>query len=141
LVGRARELAEFDQTHDRVASGNPWAIELVGQPGIGKSRLLSELRVRAMERGFLVLEGCAAEFEHDIPFDVFLDALNDYAGSVAPVVRRGLDSEVLEERGSIFRRSRRSLPRVPRGGSRPSGIGSTTRLVHCWSGWQSASRS
>jgi DNA-binding NarL/FixJ family response regulator len=102
LVGRARELAEFDQTLDRVASGTPWAVELVGEPGIGKSRLLAELRARAKERGFEVLDGRAAEFEHDIPFGVFLDALNDYAGSIPPVVLRGLDSEVLEELGSIF---------------------------------------
>jgi predicted ATPase len=102
LVGRARELAEFDQTLDRVASGTAWAVELVGEPGIGKSRLLGELRARATERGFLVFDGRAAEFEHDIPFGVFLDALNDYAGSVAPVVWRGLDTEVLEELGSIF---------------------------------------
>src|SRR5262245_28379567 len=102
LVGRARELAEFDQALDRVGSGTPWAVELAGEPGIGKSRLLGELRARATDRGFLVLDGAAAEFEHDIPFGVFLDALNDYAGSIAPVVRRGLDPEVLEELGSLF---------------------------------------
>jgi DNA-binding CsgD family transcriptional regulator len=102
VVGRARELAEFDQTLDRVASGTPWAIELVGEPGIGKSRLLAELRGRARAHGFAVLDGRAAEFEHDIPFGVFLDALNDYAGSIDSVVLRGLESDVLEELGSIF---------------------------------------
>ena len=102
LVGRARELAEFDQTLDRVACGTPWAVELVGEPGIGKSRLLAELSARAGQRGFVVLDGRAAEFEHDIPFGVFLDALNDYAGSIASVVLRGLDSEVVEELGSIL---------------------------------------
>jgi predicted ATPase len=91
LVGRARELAEFDQTLDRVATGTPWAIELVGEPGIGKSRLLGELRVRAMERGFLVLDGCAAEFDHDIPFGVLLDALNDYAVAKRPSLLLTLD--------------------------------------------------
>src|SRR5689334_17302885 len=60
LVGRARELAEFDQTLDRVASGPPWTVELVGEPGIGKSRLLGELRARAKKRGFVVLDGRAA---------------------------------------------------------------------------------
>jgi DNA-binding CsgD family transcriptional regulator len=102
LVGRVRELGEFEQTLDRVASGTPWAVELVGEPGIGKSRLLAELRARARGRGFAVLDGRAAEFEHDIPFGVFLDALNDYAGSIEPVVLRGLDTDVLEELGTIF---------------------------------------
>jgi hypothetical protein len=32
LVGRARELAEFDQALNRVASGPPWTVELVGEP-------------------------------------------------------------------------------------------------------------
>jgi hypothetical protein len=39
--------------------------------------LLAELARRAAKRGFLVLDGRAAEFEHDIPFGLIVDALND----------------------------------------------------------------
>ena len=84
LIGRTREVAELELALDRVASGSPWCVELVGEPGIGKSRLLAELGRRAEEQGFLVLEGRAAEFEQDIPFGVLVDALNDHVASLAP---------------------------------------------------------
>ena len=102
LAGRAREVAELDHALDRAASGTQSAIALVGEPGIGKSRLLGELTKRALDRGFLVLDGRAAEFELDIPFGVILDALNDHAGSLEPSLLHGLESVVLEELGSVF---------------------------------------
>ena len=51
LVGRARELAELDRALGRLADRQPWVIQLVGEPGIGKSRLLAELTHRAEARG------------------------------------------------------------------------------------------
>ncbi|HEX6714884.1 MAG TPA: AAA family ATPase [Thermoleophilaceae bacterium] len=102
LVGRARELAELEQTLDRVQSGTQWAIEIVGEPGIGKSTLIAELGRRAEARGFLMLDGRAAEFESDIPFGAIVDALNDYVGSLAPAVLRGLDADVVEELALIL---------------------------------------
>ena len=58
-------------------AGRP--IELVGEPGIGKTRLLAELARRADERGQIVLCGSASELERDLPFWVFVDALDDYS--------------------------------------------------------------
>ena len=40
-----------------------------------------ELRARAEERGCLVLAGAAAEFERDLPFSVWVDALDAYVAS------------------------------------------------------------
>ncbi|HEX8854627.1 MAG TPA: AAA family ATPase [Thermoleophilaceae bacterium] len=102
LVGRARELAELEQTLDRVESGTHWAIEIVGEPGIGKSRLIAELGRIAEARGYLVLDGRAAEFESDIPFGVIVDALNDYVGSLGPAVLRGLEAGVVQELALIL---------------------------------------
>ena len=70
--------------------------------GIGKSRLLAELCRRGEERGFLVLDGRAAEFEQDIPFGVIVDALNDHAGSLEPSVLRALDGEAVAELALIL---------------------------------------
>jgi predicted ATPase len=68
LVGRARELAEIETALDRVSSGEACLVQFVGEPGIGKSRLLAELGRRAQDRGYLALDGRAAEFEQDVPF-------------------------------------------------------------------------
>src|SRR5215218_1889205 len=43
FVGRAGELTSLDQALDQVDSGGAAAIEIVGEPGIGKTRLLAEL--------------------------------------------------------------------------------------------------
>lgn len=102
LVGRTRELGAIDLALDRVSSGAQWAIEVVGEPGIGKSRLLAEVCRRASERGFLVLDGRAAEFEQDIPFGVFIDALNDHVGSLGPTTIRALDADAVEELSSVL---------------------------------------
>jgi ATP/maltotriose-dependent transcriptional regulator MalT len=111
LVGRARELAELDAALDQLATGAPCLVRIVGEPGIGKSRLLAELCRRGEERGHLVLDGRAAELERDIPFGLIVDALNDYLGSLPPPVLRALDEDVVNELAAIFP----SLPQQHRG--------------------------
>src|SRR5215211_3095161 len=59
----------------------PACVALEGEPGIGKTRLLAELRRRAEARGWLVLAGAGAEFERDLPFSVWVDALDAYVAS------------------------------------------------------------
>ena len=78
LVGRAGELGSLDQVLAELDRGRSGAIEVVGEPGIGKTRLLAELVARAEARGHLVLAGSAAELERDLPFSVFVDALDEY---------------------------------------------------------------
>ncbi|MBV9166370.1 MAG: AAA family ATPase [Solirubrobacterales bacterium] len=102
LVGRARELAELDRVLDRVAEGRPWLVELFGEPGIGKSRLLGELASRAEARRWLLLEGRAAEFEHDVPFGAIIDALNDYLGTLDSTLVRRLEPAALQELAEVF---------------------------------------
>ena len=61
LVGRAEELGAFDQLLAELDSGEAAAIALVGEPGMGKTRLLAELDARSDARGHLVLAGSASE--------------------------------------------------------------------------------
>jgi ATP/maltotriose-dependent transcriptional regulator MalT len=102
VVGRTRELAEIERALDEVASGASWALELCGEAGIGKSHLLAEACRRAEGRGFLVLDGRAAEFEQDMPFGVIVDALNDHVDSLGPAVLQGLETDTLDELASIL---------------------------------------
>ncbi|HKH18169.1 MAG TPA: AAA family ATPase [Solirubrobacteraceae bacterium] len=80
-VGRESELAQLEAALDGLAAGMPACVAVDGEPGIGKTRLLSELRGRAEERGWLVLAGSAAEFERELPFSVWVDALDAYVAS------------------------------------------------------------
>jgi DNA-binding CsgD family transcriptional regulator len=102
LVGRASELAELDRALDRIAEGGPWVVQLFGEPGIGKSRLLGELAHRAEARRWLVLDGRATEFEQDVPFAAIVDALNDCLGSQGSSFVRALEPAALQELAEVF---------------------------------------
>jgi DNA-binding CsgD family transcriptional regulator len=100
-----------------------------GEPGIGKTRLLAELRGRSDERGFLTLAGSATEFERDMPFSLWVDALDAYvssqeldrdelwdselAGELAEIIpslrRKGAHRTVADERYRAHRAVRRLL--------------------------------
>ena len=78
LVGRADELAVVDGALDATGDGGALALQVSGDPGIGKTALLTELGRRAEDRGRLVLVGRASELESDLPYGIFVDALDEY---------------------------------------------------------------
>ena len=53
LVGRARELAALESALEEARDGRGLMVALVGEPGIGKSRLALEMRQRAEAAGFV----------------------------------------------------------------------------------------
>jgi DNA-binding SARP family transcriptional activator/tetratricopeptide (TPR) repeat protein len=75
LVGRASERALIDETMVRAAAGTAAALVFVGEPGIGKTRLLDEVEAAARARGGLALRGRAFEAEAARPYGAFIDAL------------------------------------------------------------------
>ena len=55
-----------------------------GEPGSGKTRLLTELCEQATARDYLVLVGRGAEMERSLPFGVWVSALDDHVAALAP---------------------------------------------------------
>jgi ATP/maltotriose-dependent transcriptional regulator MalT len=102
LVGRAVEVAALEAALDELDAGSPDAVALLGEPGIGKTRLLRELLLRAEQRGSLVLSGSASELERDLPFSAFVDALDDYLESLDQDRFSGLDDGVQTELAHVF---------------------------------------
>ena len=102
LVGRPAELATLDALLLSVSRGRGTALAVVGEAGIGKSRLLAELGERADALGMLVLSGAASEFEQDLPFWPFVDALDDYVRSLPPARLTTLDDDARSELAHVL---------------------------------------
>ncbi len=74
FVGRERELAFLEERFDAAAGGRGQVVFLAGDPGMGKSRLLLELRRRLDQRTDW-LEGRARSFGRDLAFHPLIDLL------------------------------------------------------------------
>lgn len=95
LVGRTSELNRLDELLAMLGQKGA-LVQAVGEAGIGKSRLLEELLGRATERGYLALSGRASEFEADVPFSVWVDALG--------ATVREMEAEQLDQVDEPYRR-------------------------------------
>ena len=102
LVGRAEELGQLDRVLVGLEKGRAASVEVRGEPGIGKTRLLAEFGARADRRGWTVLSGSASELERDLPFSVFVDAVDEFLGGLDPDVLTNLGEDVHNELSHIF---------------------------------------
>ncbi|MET0686996.1 MAG: AAA family ATPase [Solirubrobacteraceae bacterium] len=93
-MGRQAELAQLGEALGALDEDRLACVTVAGDPGIGKTRLLRELRERAEALGYLVLSGAAAEFERDLPFSVWVDALDAYVGAHGLRLGPELDAEL-----------------------------------------------
>jgi predicted ATPase len=80
FVGRAHELATLHAVLAQVVGGRGQAVGIVGEPGIGKSRLLLEWRQRLHAHGVAYLEGRCLSYGSATPYLPVLDALRAYCG-------------------------------------------------------------
>jgi len=103
IAGRRSELFALDAALDAAASGRPTSLALTGEPGIGKTELLCELRRRATRRGFAVAGGTAVESERETPLVLLGDALSDAlaCGHAHGLAR--LEERRLMELAAVFR--------------------------------------
>ncbi|MDO9354518.1 MAG: AAA family ATPase, partial [Solirubrobacteraceae bacterium] len=102
LVGRDRELAVIDETLAVLSAGGPQLLDILGEPGIGKTTLLTELRSRAEDLGARVDAGAAQEFEQEVPFALIGDALGPAVEAIDPRDLSRLGADVRDELASIF---------------------------------------
>jgi predicted ATPase len=85
---------------------------VTGEAGIGKTRLVAEVRALASRRGLRVLEGSAFELDRALPYGPITDLFRTFLGSKPP-------QEALDELGAAVVALARLLPAVaawlPRG--------------------------
>jgi hypothetical protein len=82
VVGRATELAALSEVVAQAAAGTPAAALLVGEPGIGKTRLLEEVAHQARGAGFAVLTGRCSRDQGAPPMWPWTGVLRDLGRQV-----------------------------------------------------------
>jgi len=75
LRGRAEDTALIDDLLVRLKNGRGSVLLIEGPPGIGKSRLVHEVKVRTAQTGAKVLWGNAYEDQQTVPFAPLLDSV------------------------------------------------------------------
>ncbi|MBG0829725.1 AAA family ATPase [Planomonospora sp. ID67723] len=115
FAGRGREMARLDAAVTAGRRGTPVLLEIVGDPGVGKTRLLSELALTAGDT-MNVLSGRVSGFEREQAFGVFAEPVREILRA-RPSLVRGLDDRtraLLEAVGSgLALRGRKSPYALP----------------------------
>jgi DNA-binding CsgD family transcriptional regulator len=99
LVGRAAELAAFEQAWERVESGNRQAVFVGGEPGAGKTRLAAEVAGTLADHDVAVLVGSSTA-DADVPYAPFAEAVDRLLIAAPP----GSMSDPLVDAGPQLRR-------------------------------------
>src|SRR2546427_548557 len=79
FVGRQTEIEAMNQALERARAGQGQVVAVVGEPGVGKSRLLYEYLRSHRTQGWLVLESASVSYGKATPYFPVLDLLKRYA--------------------------------------------------------------
>jgi class 3 adenylate cyclase len=95
FVGRSDELAALDRAHGLAAGGQGQVVALVGDPGVGKSRLLYEITRSERMRPWLVLESTSVSSGRASSWAPVIDLIKPYFDIAAGDDRRRRGEKVL----------------------------------------------
>ena len=80
FVGRKRELETVKEAFEKAGAGQGQVVGIVGEAGVGKSRLLLELRNVLPKGGYTYLEGQCLHYGGSMPYLPILDVFRSYVG-------------------------------------------------------------
>lgn len=100
LLGRAAETATLNAALTAAEQGGGSTLFVIGEPGVGKTRLATAAAEEAERRGFTVAFGRAYPVESGVPYAVFSDALvpvlRALDQSLLSLLARGATAELLQ---------------------------------------------
>jgi predicted ATPase/class 3 adenylate cyclase len=78
FVGRDREVRELERAFERADAGRGQVVALVGEPGVGKSRLVLEFTHSPLTNGWVILESGSVSYERATPYLPIIQLLRAY---------------------------------------------------------------
>src|SRR5262249_49646632 len=79
FVGRQQELVVLQQAQERAGAGHGQVVAIVGEAGVGKSRLVYEFVHSHHAPGWLVLESASVSYGKATPYFPVIDLLKRYS--------------------------------------------------------------
>jgi predicted ATPase len=80
LIARDRELEILERQVVKAITGEGSIVHLVGEAGIGKSRLIAELKAKYCIQRVILLEGRAQSFGKNLPYYPIIEFLKNWTG-------------------------------------------------------------
>jgi DNA-binding SARP family transcriptional activator len=102
LVGRGAEVAQLHETMAAAWAGRGHVVAVLGEAGIGKSRLLANLAAEARGQAGFVLLGRAYESEQILPFGPWVEALRQGGVPMHARSLEGIEAVWLAELARLF---------------------------------------
>jgi len=113
FVGREREMEQLKERLADAFSGLGSVVMVVGDAGIGKTRLLQEFATYARLRGAQVLWGAAYEGEARLPYGPLAEALRDYVSRTSVETLRQAVTEGSSVLAALAPELKAKLPDLP----------------------------
>jgi predicted ATPase len=80
FVGRHNEMAVLEMALERAIAGNAEVVGIVGEPGVGKSRLCFEFLERCRARGLAIYEAHGVPYGKSLPLLPMLELFRSFFG-------------------------------------------------------------
>src|SRR5207248_9074287 len=103
FIGRSRELAALQAALDDARKGNGGPVMLEAESGGGKTRLLDELALRALQQGAWVLRGKGLDQAAQRPFQLLDGLVSEvvFRGSSDQELAQGLQQRLADHREAV----------------------------------------
>ena len=116
FVGRTEEYAALRRFLDQAVAGDARVVMLGGPPGVGKTRMATEIGAEASAKGYLILAGNCYDRADAVPFIPIIEILDDLLAraSTPEAFRHALGDDAAEV-ARLMPQLRRMFPDIPPG--------------------------
>jgi predicted ATPase/class 3 adenylate cyclase/regulation of enolase protein 1 (concanavalin A-like superfamily)/ribosomal protein L40E len=102
MIGRDKEFADLKDSIDELLAGKGQIVSVIGEAGVGKSRLVGEMKSHIKDKDVIWLEGRCVSIGESIGYWVFVDILRSYMGFSDGDSTEERREKIIDRIGSLF---------------------------------------